>query len=345
MTRAIVIHAAGDLRIEQAVLGEVGPDDVEVAIGAGGICGSDMHYYRHGGFGTVRLQEPMILGHEIAGTVTDIGAAVTTVRRGDKVAINPSLPCGSCSFCQSGLHNHCTSMQFFGSAMRFPHVQGGFRERLVVDQRRCVPVPESLPLAHAALAEPMAVALHAVRRAGDLMGKRVLVTGSGPIGALAVAASRLAGAIEIAITDLWDEPLAIARQVGADLTINTSTDDKALEKFSANKGYFDVLIEASGNAKALLAGLPALRPRGIAVLVGLGGDATLPLNTLVAKEIDIRGTFRFDEEFAQAAEYLAARRINVAPLITDTIDFVDATRAFELASDRRKSMKVQLAFG
>jgi L-idonate 5-dehydrogenase len=345
MSRGIVIHAAGDLRVETVSPEQMGPRDVAVAVAVGGICGSDLHYYRHGGFGTVRLKEPMVLGHEIAGTVREVGSEVARVKIGDKIAVNPSRPCGVCRFCQAGLQNHCLEMQFFGSAMRFPHVQGGFRERLIVNEQRCVVVPAGMPLGHAAVAEPLSVALHAARRAGDMLGKRVLITGSGPIGVLAVAAARLSGALEIAITDLWDEPLAIARRMGADTTISIGENSEgALTPYMADKGSFDVLIEASGNAAALHSGLSVVKPRGVAVLVGMGGDASVPLNTVVAKEIDLRGTFRFHEEFALAAEYLASKRVDVSPMISDTIGFADATRAFDLATDRRKSMKVQLAF-
>jgi L-idonate 5-dehydrogenase len=144
-----------------------------VRIEAGGICGSDLHYYLHGGFGTVRVREPMILGHEIAGTVAAIGGEVSRVAVGDRVAVNPSHPCGHCRYCRMGLQQHCTEMRFFGSAMRFPHVQGGFREQLVVGEDQAVKLPKHVPAALAAFAEPLAVCLHAVKRAGPLVGNRV----------------------------------------------------------------------------------------------------------------------------------------------------------------------------
>ena len=130
--RAVVIHAEKDLRVEPTTAPELGPRDVRVRIEAGGICGSDLHYYLHGGFGTIRVREPMILGHEIAGRVEAIGGEVSRVKPGDRVAVNPSRACGHCRYCQMGLQQHCTDMLFYGSAMRFPHVQGGFRDVLVV---------------------------------------------------------------------------------------------------------------------------------------------------------------------------------------------------------------------
>jgi L-idonate 5-dehydrogenase len=339
--RAAIIHAAHDLRIGDAPLAELGPNDVQVRIRNGGICGSDLHYYHDGGFGTIRIQEPMILGHEVAGEVTATGAAVTRVKPGDHVAVDPSLPCGHCLYCLAGQPRHCMDMRFYGSAMRFPHVQGGFREQLVCTEAQAVPVPPGLPLEHAAFAEPLAVCLHAAAQAGPLLGKRVLVTGTGPIGALCIMVARRAGAREIIATDLAEAPLALARRIGADSTVNVRTE--TLDRFTAQKGTFDTVFECSGNAAAIVAALPAIKPGATIVQVGIGGEMTLPMNVVVAKEITIRGTFRFDQEFAWAVGFIASKAIDVAPLLTEIIPLSDAVRAFELASDRTRAMKVQLA--
>ena len=341
--RAVVIHAAKDLRVEEAEAGSMGPGQVTVRIGAGGICGSDLHYFNHGGFGVVRVREPMILGHEVAGTVVEVAPDVTTVKPGDHVAVNPSRPCGRCAFCLEGLANHCLDMRFYGSAMRTPHVQGAFRERLVCDADQCE-VANDVPVGHLAMAEPFAVALHAVSRAGPLLGRRVLVTGCGPIGALVVAAARLHGAPEIIVTDVVDEPLDIARKLGATRTINTATDPDALPGLAANKGSVGVIFECSGNERAFRSGLDTVRPRGTLVQVGLGGDVPVPPNLVVSKEVSIVGSFRFDAEFALAVQLLAGKRVDLSPLLTDTYGFAEARRAFEAAGDRRRSMKVQLAF-
>ena len=320
------------------------PERSRSGSGQGAFAARDLHYFNHGGFGTVRLREPMILGHEIAGTVASVGAGVTTVQPGQKVAVNPSRPCGSCRFCREGLQNHCLDMRFYGSAMRFPHVQGGFRQLLVCDAAQAVPVPEHVSLSEAAFAEPLAVCLHAIRRAGPLLGARVLVMGAGPIGTLTVAAARHAGAGEIVVTDVVDAPLAIARTVGADRAINIAKDPDALSAYEADKGSFDVMLEAAGVGATLLAGLRVVRPRGVIVQIGQGAEANLPMSIVVTKEIDLRGTFRFHEEFAMAADTIATRRIDVRPLLTEVIGIADAQRAFELANDKGVSMKVQLAF-
>jgi L-idonate 5-dehydrogenase len=314
-----------------------------VRVQAGGICGSDLHYFHDGGFGTVRLREPMVLGHEMAGVVEEVGARVTHVRAGDRVAVNPSLPCGQCRFCLTGMANHCLEMRFYGSAMRFPHVHGGFREVLVCQARQAVPAP--MPAERAAFAEPLAVCLHGGRQAGPLLGARVLVTGCGPIGALCVLVARHAGAREVVATDLQAAPLATVRRLGADHALDIRQDPDALAPYAADKGCFDAVFECSGSAAAVAAAIPVARPGAILVQVGIGGAETpVPLNAVVAKEITLRGTFRFDPEFALAVDLLARDAIDVAPLLTETVPLAEAERAFALASDRSRAMKVQLAF-
>jgi len=189
--KAVVIHGSHDLRLDEVAESNPGPRQVAVRVRAGGICGSDLHYYHQGGFGTVRLREPMVLGHEVAGEVIGVGRDVTALRPGDRVAVSPSLPCGACRYCLHGRPNHCLDMRFCGSAMRFPHVQGAFREVLVSEEAQVARVPAEVPLQRAAFAEPLAVCLHAARQAGPLMGARVLITGTGPIGALALLVARL----------------------------------------------------------------------------------------------------------------------------------------------------------
>jgi L-idonate 5-dehydrogenase len=342
--RAVVIHAAKDLRIEEVAPVAIGPREVLVRIEAGGICGSDLHYYHDGGFGTVRIREPMVLGHEIAGTVEEVGRDVTGLVPGQRVAVNPSRPCEHCRYCREGLHNQCLDMRFFGSAMRFPHVQGAFRQSLTVDERQAVPVAPTLTIAEAAMAEPLAVCLHAAHRAGPLLGKKILVTGCGPIGALCVLSARYGGAAEIVATDVSPYPLRIASRMGASRVIDVGREPEALVGYAADKGTFDVLFEASGNAGALRGALDVVRPGAVAVQVGLGGEMTLPINTIVAKEIQLRGTFRFDDEFRLAVDLMGKGPIDVTPLISATLPFDRAVEAFDLASDRGRAMKVQLAF-
>jgi len=341
----VVIHAPDDLRIvEQGQPAEPGPGQVLVQVGYGGICGSDLHYFHHGGFGTVRIKRPMTLGHEVAGTVVAVADGVTRVRPGDRVAVNPSRPCAACIYCLEGLPNQCLNMLFYGSAMRDPHVEGAFRTLLVCDAVQCETLASHVPLQHAALAEPFSVGLHGVSRAGPLLGKRVLVSGCGPIGALAVAAARIHGAAEITAVDLTDETLAVARAMGASHTINVATDTAWVDRYRADKGHFDVMLECSGNERALRAGLEVLRPRGIVVQLGLGGDVSLPQNMVVAKELTVCGSFRFHAEFALAVRLINEGRVDMRPMITGTFPIAQARQAFELAGDRKRAMKVLLDF-
>ncbi len=340
----LVIHAPHDLRLEEHDAGEIGPGQVRVQVGMGGICGSDLHYFHDGGFGTVRLQQPMVLGHEVAGTVAAVADDVNTLKVGQRVAVNPSQPCAACKFCLEGLPNQCLEMRFYGSAMRMPHVQGAFRNHLVCQAAQCHIVADSVPMAMAALAEPFSVGLHGVSRAGPLLGKRVLVSGCGPIGVLAIAAARVHGAAEIVATDVVDAPLAIARQMGAAMTLNVATDTAWVERYSKAKGSFDVMLECSGNPRAFRDGLQVMRPRGVVVQLGLGGDVSLPQNVIVAKELSICGSFRFHAEFALAVQLINEGRVNLAPVVTHTFPMTEAKAAFELAGDRKQAMKVVIDF-
>src|SRR5690606_12034445 len=181
MTLACKIHGARDLRLEADDDAPLAPHEVELRLGAAGICGSDLHYYLHGRVGAFVIREPLIPGHEASGVVLRVGSAVTRVQPGMKVAINPSHPCGQCDYCRAGRDNLCRNMRFLGSASVYPHVQGMFRERFVMGERQLTAVHEDISLGELACAEPLSIGLHGVNRAGPLLGKTVLVTGGGTI--------------------------------------------------------------------------------------------------------------------------------------------------------------------
>lgn len=341
--KAVVLHAARDLRLEERSLDAPGPGEVAVRIATGGICGSDLHYFAHGGYGDVRIKEPMILGHEIAGHVASLGPGVTGLSEGQLVAVSPSRPCRACRYCHEGQPIHCLDMRFYGSAMRFPHVQGAFREVLVAKAAQCAPA-DGLTAGEAAMAEPLAVCLHAARQAGPLLGKSVLVTGAGPIGILSILVARRAGAAQIVATDLTDFTLAMARRSGADAVVNMVETPDGLEGYTADKGHFDVLFECTGVAAALAGAVPAIRPGGTIIQLGLGGDMLLPVQAITAKELTLRGTFRFHEEFFTGVGLMQAGLIDVAPLITHSFPLADLDRAFAMAADRTQAIKAQLTF-
>jgi L-idonate 5-dehydrogenase len=342
--KAIVIHQAKDLRIQDWPEETLGAGEIRIRTAVGGVCGSDLHYYHHGGFGTVRVREPMVLGHEVSGYVVECGEGVQGFEPGDLVAVSPSRPCKACRYCLEGLPNHCENMRFYGSAMPFPHSQGAFREELIATASQCVKA-NGLTAGEAAMAEPLSVVLHAARRAGELLGKRVLVTGSGPIGLLSIMAARRLGASEVVATDLSDFTLGMARGVGADAALNMRDDPEALAPYANGKGTFDVLFECTGAAPAFASGLAAMRPRGIAVQLGLGGAETpVPLNMIVAKEVDLRGSFRFHKEFPMAVANMQSGQIDVKPLITHETGLDAAEDAFRVASNRGAAIKAQVVF-
>jgi L-idonate 5-dehydrogenase len=213
----------------------------------------------------------------------------------------------------------------------------------VADAAQCVDAGGLTP-GEAAMAEPLAVTLHATVRAGRMLGKRVLVTGCGPIGVLAILSARRAGAAEIVATDLTDFTLGMARAAGADRAINTGAEPEALAAYAADKGYFDVLYECTGVAAALAGAIPAVRPRGVILQLGMGGDMSLPVQAITAKELELRGSFRFHEEFAVAVTLMRKGLIDVKPLITHSLPLAEAEGAFRLASDRSLAMKAQIVF-
>lgn len=343
-TRVCRLYGRNDLRIETEEVAPPGLGQVLVGIAAGGICGSDMHYLADGGIGTIRVREPIILGHEASGVVIAVGEGVAGLSPGSKVAVNPSRPCGTCTYCAEGLPMHCLNMRFNGSAMRLPHEQGLFRDRIVVDASQCIAVPDSADLGAVACAEPLAVCLHAVSMAGDVAGKRVLVTGAGPIGILCAAAASAAGATEVVVTDLHDAVLEVAGKMGATRMINVSRDAAEMERYAADKGYFHVAFECSAAEPAIRSAIAALRPRGTLVQVGVVGDTQMPINALVAKEIRVQGTHRFHEEFREAVDAIVSGYVDVRPIVTMRFPLEEVAEAFRTAGDRSRSVKVHIAF-
>ena len=321
--KALKIHGAMDLRIEDFHLEELTPNQVEISVAMGGICGTDLHYYKHGGFGQIKLKEPMVLGHEVSGHISKLGSKVTDLTIGQLVSVSPSRPCNNCEFCLEGSQNHCLNMKFYGSAMPFPHIQGAFRETLIAEDYQCIPA-DGLSAGEAAMAEPLAVCLHAINQAGNIFGKKVLITGSGPIGTLCVLSARRAGAEEIVVTDISDNALSFSNAVGADKIINTMKNYDELEQFQTGKGSFDVAIECSGSASGINDAIKSLKPKGTLVQLGLGGDILMPLVAVTTKELNIKGSFRFHSEFELAVKMMQKKLIDVNSLITHKIPFENA---------------------
>lgn len=345
---AVVCHGKQDLRVEALPLRALGADEVRVSVAFGGICGSDLHYYHRGAVGDFAVREPLVLGHEISGHIVELGSAVSGLTVSGKAALNPSKPCLQCSYCRDGRSNLCNNMYFLGSAGRFPHVQGGFSQQLILRADQIIPVAETTDLLALSVAEPLSVGLHAVKRAGNVFGKRVLVTGSGPIGLLTAKAALLAGATEVVCTDIEDHPLRVAReQIGVHRTHNIAREPTALDPYAASGGYFDVALEASGSREALQSLFACLKRGGRIVQLGMlpSGATPLPINLLQTRELELVGAFRAHDEFALAVQMLVAGAVDVSPILSGTFGLAAARDAFEQAGDRSRNVKLHLALG
>jgi L-idonate 5-dehydrogenase len=339
MSIACTIHGKLDLRLQEDTPRALGPLDVLLGLGAGGICGSDLHYYKEGRVGAFLIREPLVPGHEASGVVQAVGSGVTRVKPGDRVAINPSHPCGHCDYCRSGRGNLCRKMFFLGSASIFPHAQGMFREHFVMGEAQLTPITEAdISLGEIACAEPLSIGLHALHRAGPVLGEKVLITGAGTIGAMCAMAARLAGAAEVTVCDVHDRALDLARRVGADRAVRSDRVDMATLADSA-----DVTIEAAGSAAALQTCLVAVKRGGRVIQVGtLPAELPFPANSVMQRELDYRGVFRAHLAFDWAVQAIRSRRVDVRPLITAQLPLSESQAAFELALDKTQSTKVQV---
>jgi L-idonate 5-dehydrogenase len=334
---AVVIHGAHDVRVEQRPMPTLGDIDVLVRVQLGGICGSDLSYYRKGAVGDFKVLAPMILGHEIVGHVRDAGSSVHGFDDGTHVLVDPSSPCGSCDRCKEARFNICERPRFLGSASTTPHSDGGFASFVGTRRQNLVRVPAGTIASQAVFAEPLAVTVHAINRAGGVQGARILVVGAGPIGSLLVASAGAMGAAEITVTDLDPSRLERAKQVGAHTTILAGEEDAGTN--------YDLVFEASGAAPAIQDAVTRVRRGGRFVMVGLphGAPVAMPLSFAIPREIDVVGSFRFNHaEFVQAVD-LIGNGLDLSPLLSGTVAATAAPDAF-IVADAPQSLKVQLDF-
>jgi L-iditol 2-dehydrogenase/L-idonate 5-dehydrogenase len=337
---AVVAHAAGDLRIEEVRVAEPAPDETVVKIAYGGICGSDLHYWLHGAAGESVLKAPMVLGHEVVGTVARAAADGTGPAAGTPVAIHPASPAPGQARYPLDRPNLSPGCTYLGSAARFPHTDGAFVSFANLPSRMLRPLPAALDLRRAALAEPASVAWHAVDRAGEVAGKTALVVGSGPIGALAVAVLKRAGAGRIVAVDMHRKPLDIARAVGADQVL-LATEAEAIAAVEA-----DVVLESSGTHQGLASAISGAVRGGRVVMVGLlpSGPQPVPVSLAITRELELVGSFRFNDEIDQVIAALADGSLYADPVVTHEFPLERGLEAFEVARNSAVSGKVLLAF-
>ncbi|WP_029149261.1 L-idonate 5-dehydrogenase [Microbacterium indicum] len=329
--RAVWIDGKEQIELREAADPVAGDGEVRVRVERVGICGSDLHYYFEGANGEYVVREPLVPGHELSGVVDQDPSG--RLAPGTPVTVHPAR-FGTEVRGTEGQPHLWPGGSYLGSASTWPHTQGAMSEYLVVRDDMIRVLPESLPVSRAVLAEPLGVALHAATRAGDLAGARVLVSGAGPIGLLAVVAAQARGAEHITVSDVLPEPLARATALGADRVIQVTEEQLPAEEF-------DVVFECSGSAIAISAAGGAVRRHGTVVQVGMVPNEPRPVNLapFISKEVSFLGTFRFNDEIDDAVRVLAERP-EVEQVVTHVLPASEVREAFELARDSRRSGKV-----
>ena len=339
--RAVVVHGANDIRVEERDPVGPGPNEVQVHIAYAGVCGSDLHYYREGKVGSFVVRHPLVVGHEVVGRVAVDGRAMTdpetALAPGTPVTIHPAtlgepLP---------GLEHRPSIWpggRYLGSAATVPHTQGAMCDLFTARADQIRVLPEDLPLERAVLAEPLGVALHALNRAGGVAGRNVLVSGAGPIGLLTAGAAVALGAAEVTATDMLAEPLVLARGLGVTRTAQVGVDP-------IPERSFEIVIECSGAPAAFDQAVRSVANGGVVVQVGIlpGEPRPYTLAEIISREIDVRGSYRFDNEIDQAVELLVVAPV-LGQVVTHVFDVGDTVAAFDRALDSRASSKVVIRF-
>jgi L-iditol 2-dehydrogenase len=333
--RAVVLHGPGDVRVEERAVPEPAAREVLVEIAAVGVCGSDVHYYEHGRIGSFVVREPMVLGHESSGRIVALGPGASKHAVGDRVALEPGVPCGNCRECRAGRYNLCRDVRFFAT----PPIDGAFANYVTIHEDFAFALPESVSDEAGALMEPLSVGVWACQKANVSAGDRVLVTGAGPIGLLAAQCARAFGATEITVTDVNVHRLKLAQRTGATRTINVA--DVPLEDSGVEA---DALIECSGHPASLKAGIAALRPAGTAVLVGMGPEeeGVVPLSLIQNRELWLTGTFRYANTYPTAIALAANGRVDLEAIITGHYGLDQAENALRAGREDPTAVKVMV---
>jgi L-iditol 2-dehydrogenase len=324
--RVAVLNRPGEVEIVERQPPLPGPHEVLVRVRAVGVCGSDTHYYDHGRIGRFVVDSPLVLGHESAGVVEAVGEHVDPARVGQRVSIEPGVPCLSCPQCLAGRYNLCPDMVFYAT----PPVDGSLAELAVIHEAFAHPVPDTVSDEAAALLEPLSVGIWACRKGAVGPGSRVLVTGAGPVGIVAAQVARASGAAEVVVADVNPHRLSAAVELGATSTVDTAR--TSLEQAYAGRPAPDVLLECSGHPGATAEGIRALGPAGTAVLVGMGGDElALPLSVLQERELTVTGTFRYANTWPAAIALVATGQVDLDALVTGRFSLADTEQALTAA--------------
>lgn len=326
-----VLYGKNDLRLENRPIPQPGPNDVLLRMSQVGICGSDVSYLTKGYIGDFVVKQPMVLGHESSGVVVSCGSNVKHLKAGDRVAIEPGVPCRMCEFCKGGKYNLCPDVFFCAT----PPDHGNLCRFYTHAADFCYKLPDHVTLEEGAILEPLSVGVHACRRAGVTIGSSVLICGAGPIGLVNLLTAKAMGATKVCITDIAQNRLEVAKQMGADYTVLVDTGDaEALAKKIKELmgGMPDITIECSGAEPSIRLGIFATKSGGMMVLVGLGpAEVKVPIVNAAVREVDIRGIFRYANCYPIALDMIASGKINVKPLITHRYKLEESAQAFETA--------------
>jgi L-iditol 2-dehydrogenase len=328
INRAAVLTGPLEIVLEERPVPEPGPREVLVEVSAVGVCGSDVHYYEHGRIGSHVVRAPLVLGHESAGRVVAVGDAVSKHVVGDRMTLEPGVPCGRCRECRAGRYNLCSDVVFFAT----PPVDGTFADYVTIHEDFAFALPDALSDEAGALMEPLSVGIWACRKAGVSAGDRVLITGAGPIGLLAMQVALAFGATQVEISDVSEPRLELARRTGATRALRAGADEPR---------EADALIECSGNGAALAAGVKALRPAGTAVIVGMGPGETaeIPLALIQNREIWLTGTFRYANTYPTAIALAASGRVDLEAIITGHYPLEETERALRAGLEDPANVK------
>jgi len=343
-TTAVVLHAIDDIRLDTRPTPKPGPHDALIAVKSVGICGSDVHYWKHGRIGPFILNAPMVLGHESSGQVVAVGEKVTHLKAGDRVTMEPGIPCRSCNSCKIGRYNLCPDIIF----MATPPYDGSLSNYYLHPADFCYKLPDHVSYDEGAMCEPLSVGVHAVTRAKVSVGQTVLITGAGPIGLMCLMAARAAGAGTTIITDIKQERLEVAKQLGATHAIDTTKLTDVVTHIHSLVGpqTIDTAIECSGATVAIHAAIKATRNGGVVCLVGMGTpEITLPLVDAAVREVDIIGVFRYANTYPKTLALIASGKVDVKPLITHHFNFresVDAFNVARLGADKDNKMAIKV---
>ena len=340
--QALVLERARQLALRDIALPErLGPRDVRVAIHTVGICGSDVHYYRHGRIGPFVVREPMVLGHEAAGTVVEVGAEVRHLHPGDRVAMEPGIPDPDSRAARLGLYNLDPAVRFWAT----PPIHGVLRPTVVHPAAFTFKVPDRLGFGEAAMVEPLAVGMHAAAKARIVPGDVALVLGAGPIGMVTALAALAGGCSRIVIADVVVPKVKLAATLGPIVPVEVGSDSLVETTRSLTDGWgADIVFECSGSAAAAAGVLEPLRPGGCVVLVGMPGEpVAFDVVAAQVKEARLETVFRYAHVYPRALALMESGRIDVKPLITDTFPFADSVAAFEFADAMpASSVKAQI---